>query len=395
MVIDDEPTPEPSMSPPKRQPPAKLSGGSSKKPTLSSARPKPTASAAAPKRISSAKSETASASTEEKPASAARSKIAPRKRVGLQAPRAGSAAAAAPATAPPEQVQAPVLTSDARAKQVRAKKEIRWQFDAPRPDIIDGLRSLFEANMSAEVCGLLFSNSHFAERDRLNGLNLLDECIASPEASMDKYGVDFSDIKERYIANADLILKYLTIRFFDTNTSMLIKCLDVTEHLVAVMDEEGYHLSEYEAVSFLPYLINKLGDPKEAMRTRIRNILDSLCRIYPASKLFNYLLDSASKSKNAKARAECLEEVGALIQRNGISVMLPDKSLPLIAAHIGDRDSGVRNAALNAVAQAYILMGDAVFKFVSRLGEKEKDMLEERLKVRYESVLSYVSHSLT
>lgn len=117
------------------------------------------------------------------------------------------------------------------------------------------------------------------------------------------------------------------------------------------------------------------------MRTRIRNILKSFCRIYPASKLFNYLLDSAANSKNAKARAECLEEVGALIQRNGVSIMLPNKSLPLIATHIGDRDAGVRNAALNAIAQAYILMGDSVMQHVSRIGEKEKGMLEERLKV--------------
>lgn len=116
------------------------------------------------------------------------------------------------------------------------------------------------------------------------------------------------------------------------------------------------------------------------MRARIRAILKSLCSIYPASKVFNYLLDSAANSKNAKARAECLEEVGALIQRNGISVMLPNKALPLIASHIGDRDAGVRNAALTAVAQAYILIGDVVFKHVSRLGEKEKGMLEERLK---------------
>lgn len=117
------------------------------------------------------------------------------------------------------------------------------------------------------------------------------------------------------------------------------------------------------------------------MRARIRNILKGMCRVYPATKLFNHILDSAASSKNAKARAECLEEIGALIQRNGISVMIPNKSLPLVATHIGDRDAGVRNAALNAIAQAYILVGDTVYKYVGRLAEKEKGMLEERLKV--------------
>ena len=313
--------------------------------------------------------------------SPSRIKTLTRKKLGVPGTRI-SQVMAPPSSSTADEHMPPVLTSDPRAKQVRAKKEIRWQFDAPRPDVIEGLKSLFDANMSAEVTTLLFGNSQHAERDRLSGLTLLNECIASPDVSMEKYNLDYSDIKQRYVANADLILKYLTIRFFDTNTSMLIKCLDVTQNLVAVLDEEGYHLSEYEAVSFLPFLINKVGDPKEVMRTRIRAILKALCRIYPASKVFNYLLDSAAASKNAKVRTECLEEVGALIQRNGISVMLPQKALPLIATHIGDRDAGVRNAALNAIAQAYILVGDGVWKYVTRLGEKEKGMLEERLKVR-------------
>ncbi|GAA5815313.1 hypothetical protein MFLAVUS_008819 [Mucor flavus] len=307
-----------------------------------------------------------------------RMKTLTKKKIGIPTPRSSQAMSAASAAT--EEAKPPIVTSDPRAKQVRAKKENRWQFDTPRSDVIDGLKSLFDANMSSEVTALLFSNSQYAERDRLNGLGILNECISSPDIAADKYNIDYSDMKARFVANADLILKYLTIRFFDTNTSMLIKCLDITQNLIAIMDEEGCSLSEYEAISFLPFLINKVGDPKEIMRARIRAILKSLCRIYPASKVFNYLLDSAAASKNAKARAECLEEIGALIQRNGISVMLPNKALPLIAVHIGDRDAGVRNAALNGVAQAYILIGDSVMKYMTRLGEKEKGMLEERLK---------------
>lgn len=309
-----------------------------------------------------------------------RMKTLTKKKIGLPTPRSSQAMSSGGNAGATEESKPPILTSDPRAKLMRAKKENRWQFDTPRSDVIDGLKSLFDANMSSELNALLFSNSQYAERDRLNGLNILNECISSPNTSLEKYNIDYSDMKTRFIANVDLILKYLTIRFFDTNTSMLIKCLDITQNLVAIMDEEESSLSEYEAISFLPFLINKVGDPKEIMRTRIRAILKSLCRIYPASKIFNYLLDSAAASKNAKGRAECLEEIGALVQRNGISVMLPSKALPLIATHIGDRDAGVRNAALNAIAQAYILIGDPVMKHMTRLGEKEKGMLEERLK---------------
>lgn len=314
-------------------------------------------------------------------ATPSRMKTLTRKKVGgIPAPRSQAMSQAPSAGAASEDATAPILTNEPRAKQVRAKKENRWQFDTPRSDVIDGLRAQFDANMSPELTALLFSTSQYAERDRLNGLGILNECLGSPELCASKYNVDYADMKKRYVANLDLILKYLTIRFFDTNTSMLIKCLDVTQNLVAVLDEEGVNLTEYEAVSFLPFLINKVGDPKEVMRARVRAILNSLCRIYPPSKMFNWLLESVASSKNAKARAECLEEVGGLIQQKGVEIMLPNKALPLIAVHIGDRDAGVRNAALSAIAQAYILIGDGVMKYMTKLGDKEKSMLEERLK---------------
>jgi cytoskeleton-associated protein 5 len=110
--------------------------------------------------------------------------------------------------------------------------------------------------------------------------------------------------------------------------------------------------------------------------------------------MFNHLLEATANSKNAKTRAECLEEVGALIQRNGVSVMLPQKSLPIIASHISDRDAGVRNAALGAVAQAYTLIGEPVYKYVGRLSEKDKSMVEERLKVHVIQVITCFSSDL-
>lgn len=171
---------------------------------------------------------------------------------------AQSAAMSPAASSGGEETSAPILTSDNGPKLVRAKKENRWQFDSPRPDLLESLRSQIGSNFGQGVIKLMFSKSQHAERDFLSAINVLDECIADSEVSSNKYGIDFTEMKQRYVANADLIFKYLTIRFFDTSTSMLIKCLDLTEHLVAVMEEEGYHLSEYEAISFLPFLINKV-----------------------------------------------------------------------------------------------------------------------------------------
>lgn len=46
----------------------------------------------------------------------------------------------------------------------------------------------------------------------------------------------------------------------------------------------------------------------------------------------------------------------------------PPKAIAAIAAQIGDRDNGVRNAALNAVVEAYFLVGEkACFKYCSQV----------------------------
>lgn len=45
----------------------------------------------------------------------------------------------------------------------------------------------------------------------------------------------------------------------------------------------------------------------------------------------------------------------------------PAKALKEIAIHIGDRDTTVRNAALNTVVAAYNTCGDQVFKLIGNV----------------------------
>lgn len=57
----------------------------------------------------------------------------------------------------------------------------------------------------------------------------------------------------------DLILKWFTLRFFDTNTTVLMKVLEYLKLMFAMLNRENYHLTEYEANSFVPYLILKVS----------------------------------------------------------------------------------------------------------------------------------------
>lgn len=64
---------------------------------------------------------------------------------------------------------------------------------------------------------------------------------------------------EATISCLDLILKWFTLRFFDTNTTVLMKVLEYLKLLFAMLNRENYHLTEYEATSFVPYLILKVS----------------------------------------------------------------------------------------------------------------------------------------
>ncbi|KAF7644642.1 hypothetical protein LDENG_00218570, partial [Lucifuga dentata] len=124
-----------------------------------------------------------------------------------------------------------------------------------------------------------------------------------------------------------------------------------------------------------------MGEPKDVVRKDVRTIMGILCKVYPASKIFPFIMEG-TKTKNSKQRAECLEELSCLVTLCGMSVCQPTpaKALREIAVHIGDRDTSVRNAALNTIVVAYNVCGDQVYKLIGNLSEKDMSMLEERIK---------------
>jgi cytoskeleton-associated protein 5 len=68
---------------------------------------------------------------------------------------------------------------------------------------------------------------------------------------------------------------------------------------------------------------------------------------------------------------ECLEELGILVRDNGMVICgpQPQKTVPLIASQISDRDNAVRSAALNTMVVVYGNVGDTVFKFTSKVSK--------------------------
>ncbi|XP_023783864.1 cytoskeleton-associated protein 5 isoform X2 [Cyanistes caeruleus] len=251
-----------------------------------------------------------------------------------------------------------------RMKEEKALKVLKWNFTTPRDEYIEQLKT----QMSTCVAKWLQDEMFHADFQHHNkALTVMIEHLESE--------------KDGVISCLDLILKWLTLRFFDTNTSVLMKALEYLKLLFNLLNQEEYHLTENEASSFIPYLILKVGEPKDVIRKDVRAILNRMCLIYPASKMFPFIMEG-TKSKNSKQRAECLEELGCLVESYGMNVCqpTPGKALKEMATHIGDRDNTVRNAALNTIVTVYNVHGDQVFKLIGNLSEKDMSMLEERIK---------------
>ncbi|CAK9799265.1 Protein mini spindles [Anthophora plagiata] len=244
-------------------------------------------------------------------------------------------------------------------------KVLKWNFTTPREEFVDLLKELM---MAANVNKTLIANMFHSDfRYHLKAIEALTE--------------DLPDNSKALVSNLDLILKWLTLRFFDTNPSVLLKGLEYLRMVFNLLIEDQYHMLESEAASFIPYLIIKIGDPKDAVRNGVRALFKQIALVYPVSKLFSYVMEGL-KSKNARQRTECLDQLGSLIENYGLSVCQPTASVALkeIAKQIADRDNSVRNAALNCIVQAYFLQGERVYKLIGQISEKDQSLLDERIK---------------
>lgn len=244
-------------------------------------------------------------------------------------------------------------------------KVLKWNFTTPREEFVELLKELMSA---AGVNKSLIANMFHADfRYHLKAIESLTEVL--------------QDNSKALVSNLDLILKWLTLRFFDTNPSVLIKGLDYLQLVFNILIQDQYHMLENEASSFIPYLIIKIGDPKDSVRNGVRALFKQIALVYPISKLFSYVMEGL-KSKNARQRTECLDQLGSLIENYGVNVCQPSPAAALreVAKQIADRDNSVRNAALNCIVQAYFLEGDRVNKLIGQISEKDQSLLEERIK---------------
>ncbi|KAL5529163.1 hypothetical protein ACEPAG_5137 [Sanghuangporus baumii] len=284
---------------------------------------------------------------------------------------------------PTSALMAPFTTKNLEAKKSRLNKDgIRWVIESgpTRKDLVDLLQVQMEPHTSRDLFSLLFSRDHNAINDYISGMGIICEFYSALVTGDDRYGVSGQDRYNVGVANTDLALKYVSIRVHEPQPNLIGKCLDVAENVMAFLRDVNYQLSDAEALCFVPTIINKLGDAREAVRIRVQQILQALPKVYAYSRIFQLLMDYGLKSKVAKTRQGSLDEMAGIMKRTGVAACEPTKSFPVLASMISDKDASVRKSALNALSEGYVLAGETIWSYVGPLSPKDKTQLEERLR---------------
>jgi len=156
----------------------------------------------------------------------------------------------------------PITLNDSKGREKRSDQDrghLKWTFEAPRADLNEFLREQMEIHFSGEIIKQLFSEGNHKEKEFVAALASIEEMMtSSDDVCLSKFEITAEEAQTRAAQNADSILKYITIRFFDTSTTIFMKTLDVLEVLFRLLDSRSYHLSEYEAAAFIPFFVNKV-----------------------------------------------------------------------------------------------------------------------------------------
>ncbi|TKY51634.1 MOR1 protein [Spatholobus suberectus] len=238
----------------------------------------------------------------------------------------------------------------------------RFKFEDPRIEQIQDLENDMMKYFREDLHRRLLSADF---KKQVDGLEMLQKALPS--------------IAKEVVEVLDILLRWFVLQFCKSNTTCLLKVLEFLPELLDTLKDQGYSLTESEVAVFLPCLVEKLGHNIEKVREKMRELTKQFVVIYSASKCFPYILEGL-RSKNNRTRIECADLVGFIIDHHGAEISGQLKSLQIVASLTAERDGETRKAALNTLATGYKILGEDIWRFVGKLTEAQKSMLDDRFK---------------
>ncbi|KAG6698376.1 hypothetical protein I3842_08G016300 [Carya illinoinensis] len=238
----------------------------------------------------------------------------------------------------------------------------RFKFEEPRLEQIQDLENDMMRHFREDLHRRLLSTDF---KKQVDGLEMLQKALPS--------------VAKEIIEVLDILLRWFVLQFCKSNTTCLLKVLEFLPKLFDTLKDEAYSLSESEAAIFLPCLAEKSGHNIEKLREKMRELTKQIVNLYSASKCFPYILEGL-RSKNNRTRIECVDLIGFIIDHHGAEISGQLKSLQVVASLTAERDGEIRKAALNTLAMGYKILGDDIWRYVGKLTDAQKSMLDDRFK---------------
>ncbi|KAJ8549599.1 hypothetical protein K7X08_033306 [Anisodus acutangulus] len=238
----------------------------------------------------------------------------------------------------------------------------RFKFEEPRLEQIQDLETDLMKYFREDLHRRLLSTDF---KKQVDGIEMLQKALPS--------------IGKELIEVLDIVLRWFVLRFCESNTSCLLKVLEFLPELFEMLRNEGYTMTEAEAAIFLPCLVEKSGHNIEKVREKMRELTKQIIQAYSAAKTFPYILEGL-RSRSNRTRIECADLVGYLLDNHEAEIGGQLKSLQAVASLTAERDGETRKAALNTLATGYKILGDDIWKYLGKLTEAQRSMLDDRFK---------------
>jgi hypothetical protein len=247
--------------------------------------------------------------------------------------------------------------------------------------------------------------------------------------------------KEVIFESLDVLLKWGTLRLFsllDSSPSpspsayhtLGVRLLSFMLSLLHFLMRNDSYLSNYEAEIFIPFLLHLSpvfsslslsalqeqktpkrkgeGESESSHTLSLHMFFEVLSKIFPASKLFGFLIDSlldpsriSTPSLTSQKQeevtqyfTEILTEIGSLLRRHGLTVCKPSVALPAIASFISDPREMIQKSAVASIGEAYAHGRERIWIHLTGLSEETRGVILEYLRTSRDIPTSTTPHSL-
>ena len=254
------------------------------------------------------------------------------------------------------------------SKNERSKKgpkKLVVKFDEQKVENVEQVKALLSRSVPSKLMEYLF---HTDFKYQCEAVDVIFKLLNSNDTNQ------FTNI----ISNMDLIFQWMCVGICGGNMQLLLKILDLLGCFLVLMKERDYVPTDYEMGIIFPCLVEKSGHNQDRIRQTYRELMKNLCQIYGVRQSSPLILQGLNL-KNFRTRSVCLDVIELLIKENGSEACTP-RIVKEVALLVGERDSTLRNAALNLIIKIFHIVGDEVFKGLSHVPDQARSIIDSKIK---------------